>query len=66
MYITQNYHRYGPGYGFVDVPETYCCAICGNYIDWPTEEIDWKNGKEICHAERLRKEENQYGCEETC
>lgn len=57
-----NYHRYGPGYGFVDAPETYRCAICGNYIDWPAEEIGWKNGKDICHAECLEKESGgQYG-----
>lgn len=53
MYITQNYRRCGPGREFVDAPETYCCAICGNYIDWPAEKIEWNKSDEPRHEECL-------------
>lgn len=56
MYITPNYHRYGPGREFVDAPETYRCAICGNYIDWPAEEISENDDGEYCHTECLERE----------
>lgn len=53
MYITKNYRRCGPEREFVDAPETYCCAICGNYIDWPAEKIEWNKSDEPRHEECL-------------
>ena len=33
---------------------TDVCAICGEYIWWPEEEIGWNENRRMCHAECMK------------
>ena len=30
------------------------CPVCGEYIYWPEEEVEWDEQSQICHAECLK------------
>ncbi len=43
--------------GAKEMPDPYdVCAICGENIYWPDEEIGWDDHNQICHAACVEKE----------